>query len=51
MPQLNLTAQTKEERLIKAYLEANASETLAEKINNGVRVQKRCSIKRRWRAL
>ncbi len=40
MPQLNLTAQTKEERLIKAYLEANASETLAEKINNGVRVQK-----------
>ena len=40
MPQINLTAQTKEERLIKAYLEANASETLAGKINNGVRVQK-----------
>ena len=40
MPQLNLTAKTKEERLIKAYLEANASETLAVKINNGVRVQK-----------
>lgn len=40
MPQLNLTAKTKEERLIKAYLEANASETLAEKINGGVRVQK-----------
>lgn len=40
MPQINLTAQTKEEQLIKAYLEANASETLAEKINNGVRIQK-----------
>ena len=40
MPQLNLTAQTKEEQKIKAYLEANASETLAEKINGGVRVQK-----------
>ena len=40
MPQLNFTAQTKEEQLIKAYLEANASETLAEKINNGVRIQK-----------
>lgn len=40
MPQLNLTAQTKEEQKIKAYLEENSSETLAEKINNGVRVQK-----------
>ena len=40
MPQLNLTAQTKEEQKIKAYLEANASETLAGKINNGVRIQK-----------
>lgn len=40
MPQLNLTAQTKEEQKIKAYLEENASETLAEKINNGVRIQK-----------
>ena len=40
MPQLNLTAKTKEERLIKAYLEANASETLAEKINNGVQIPK-----------
>lgn len=37
---LELQATTKEERLIKAYLEANASETLAGKINNGVRVQK-----------
>lgn len=40
MPQLNLTAQTQEEQKIKAYLEENASETLAEKINNGVRIQK-----------
>ena len=40
MPKLNLTASTKEEQKIKAYLEANASEVLAEKINNGVRVQK-----------
>ena len=37
---LELQATTKEEQLIKAYLEANASETLAEKINNGVRIQK-----------
>lgn len=37
---LELQATTKEERLIKAYLEENASETLAEKINGGVRVQK-----------
>ncbi len=37
---LNLQATTKEEQKVKAYLEANASETLAEKINNGVRIQK-----------
>ena len=37
---LNLQATTKEERKVKAYLEANASEVLAEKINGGVRVQK-----------
>lgn len=40
MPQLNLTVTTKEEKKVKAYLEANASEVLAEKINSGVRVQK-----------
>lgn len=40
MPQLNLTAKTKEEQKIKAYLGANASEILAEKINNGVHIQK-----------
>ena len=40
MPKLNLTAKTKEEQKVKAYLEANASEVLADKINNGVRIQK-----------
>ena len=37
---LNLEATTKEQQMIKAYLEANASEILAEKINNGVHIQK-----------
>ena len=37
---LNLQAVTKEEQKVKAYLEANASEVLAEKINNGVCIQK-----------
>ena len=37
---LNLQATTKEEQNVKAYLEQNASEVLAEKIDNGVRVQK-----------
>ena len=37
---LNLDAKTNEERKVKAYLEANASEMLAEKINNGMRIQK-----------
>ena len=40
MPKLNLTTTTKEEQKVKAYLEANASSTLAEKIDNGVRIQK-----------
>ena len=38
--ELNLQAKTKEQQRIKAYLEENASEILAEKINNGVRIQK-----------
>ena len=38
--ELYLEAETREERRIKAYLEANASGMLAEKINNGVRIQK-----------
>ena len=37
---LNLDAKTNEERKVKAYLETNASEILAEKINNGMRIQK-----------
>ncbi|MBO5908872.1 MAG: hypothetical protein J6Q67_03700 [Clostridia bacterium] len=37
---LNLTAETEEEKLIKTYLEENASEILADKINNGVEVEK-----------
>lgn len=40
MPELNLTAKTKEEQKIKAYLEKNASSTLADKINNGTKIQK-----------
>ena len=36
----DLKTTCKEEELIKAYLEANASETLAEKINHGVQIQK-----------
>ena len=37
---LNLDAKTNEEHKVKDYLEANASEILTEKINNGVRIQK-----------
>lgn len=37
---LNLTAAGKEQELILAYLEENASEILATKINEGVRVEK-----------
>lgn len=37
---LNLEAKTLAEQKVKAYLEANASAILAEKINNGVRIQK-----------
>ena len=37
---LNLTAKGTEQELIKKYLEENASEILAEKINNGVRIEK-----------
>ena len=40
MIKLNLTAKGTEQELIKKYLEENASETLAEKINNGVRIEK-----------
>ena len=37
---LNLTAKGTEQELIKKYLEKNASEILADKINNGVRIEK-----------
>ena len=37
---LNLETKNKEQELIKAYLEENAGETLAEKINNGTPFEK-----------
>ena len=37
---LNLTATTTEEKVLKEYLEQNASEVLADKINDGVPVEK-----------
>ena len=37
---LNLTATTTEEKVLKKYLEQNVSEILADKINNGVPVEK-----------
>lgn len=37
---LNLETKTKEQELIKQYLEENASEALASKINNGVKIVK-----------
>lgn len=40
MINLNLTTKNAEQELVKRYLEENASETLAEKINNGVRIEK-----------
>lgn len=40
MIELNLETQTKEQELIKKYLQENASQTLADKINNGVPYEK-----------
>ena len=37
---LNLETKNGSQRRIKAYLEQNASEVLADKINNGVRIEK-----------
>ena len=37
---LNLTAKGTEQEVLKQYLEENASEILADKINNGVRIEK-----------
>ena len=40
MIKLNLETNCREQEIIKEYLEENASETLADKINNGVKIQK-----------
>ena len=40
MIKLNLETNCREQEIIKKYLEENASETLADKINNGVKIQK-----------
>ena len=40
MIELNLATSCQEHELIKEYLQENASEVLAEKINNGVRIEK-----------
>ncbi len=40
MKQLNLQAKTQPQEMIKAFLEQNASDVLADKINNGAVIQK-----------
>ena len=40
MIELNLTTSCEEHEIIKTYLQENASKELAEKINNGVRIEK-----------
>ncbi len=40
MSKLALETKTKEHEILKAYLEENASDILAEKINNGVKIKK-----------
>ena len=40
MKELNLTANTSSEKRVKEYLEQNASDVLADKINNGVKIEK-----------
>ena len=40
MSNIALETKTKEHEILKAYLEENASDILAEKINNGVKIQK-----------
>ena len=40
MTELNLEAHGNEQQIIKQYLEENASEILADKINNGVKIEK-----------
>lgn len=40
MSLLNITANTPEQQRVKEYLEQNASDVLADKINNGVKVER-----------
>ena len=40
MPELNLTAKTKEQEIVLQHLKPMVSDTLAKKINNGVKIQK-----------
>ena len=40
MKQINLNPTTDSQKVVKAYLEQNASDTLADKINNGVVILK-----------
>lgn len=40
MPKLNLKATTQSQKVIKEYLEHNASDILADKINNGSLIHK-----------
>ena len=40
MIKLNLETNCREQEIIKEYLEENANKTLADKINNGVKIQK-----------
>ena len=40
MPQLNLTTKTKEQEIVLQHLKPMVSDALAEKINNGVKIQK-----------
>lgn len=40
MKELNLTANTPSQQRVKEYLEHNVSDTLAEKINSGVKIEK-----------
>ena len=40
MPKLNLEAKNETQKIIKDYLEKNVSDVLADKINNGVRINK-----------
>ena len=40
MPKLDLETKNETQKIIKDYLEKNVSDVLADKINNGVRINK-----------